>query len=124
MYRVSPLTYLVGGLMASGISGQDIHCSDLELLRFQPPENATCGKYMVEHIQRFGGRVLDESATGNCEYCTFSTTDAYLGMVEIYYDERWRNLGFQFGYILFNIAAAMVIYWLARVPKSKMWFQK
>lgn len=124
MYRVSPLTYLVGGLLAGGISGREIQCSNLELLRFHPPENSTCGQYMLEHIQQFGGRLLDESLRDNCEYCSLATTDAYLDTMEIYYDKRWRNLGFQFGYILFNIAAAMGIYWVARVPKSKIWFQR
>ena len=51
--------------------------------------------------------------------CTLATTDAYLATVNIFYSHRWRNLGLLWAYIVFNVAAALGLYWLARAPKAE-----
>lgn len=35
------------------------------------------------------------------------------------YQDRWRNFGIVLIYMVFNIAAAIGFYWLARVPKTQ-----
>lgn len=117
MYRVSTLTYLVGGLLSSGLSGNDVNCSDLELLRFESPANMTCSEYMAPYMEQAGGRLVDGGGD-LCQFCPLRSTDDYLDSVEIYYHNRWRDFGLQFAYIAFNIIAALGIYYLARVPKS------
>ena len=49
--------------------------------------------------------------------CAMSRTDQFLAMIDIYYSDLWRNVGVLFVYIVFNAAAAVFLYWLARVPK-------
>ncbi|EXA31596.1 ATPase [Fusarium oxysporum f. sp. raphani 54005] len=49
MYTVSSMTYLVGGVAVSGVSGDPIVCSHAELAVFQPPTGETCG-HICSHI--------------------------------------------------------------------------
>ncbi|OQE05807.1 hypothetical protein PENFLA_c229G02355, partial [Penicillium flavigenum] len=42
MYRVSPFTYLVSGMLSTAVSGTDVTCSTDEILTFNPPGSQTC----------------------------------------------------------------------------------
>ncbi|KIJ14545.1 hypothetical protein PAXINDRAFT_169702, partial [Paxillus involutus ATCC 200175] len=42
MYRVSPFTYLIEGLLGQAIGHQPINCSSTELVTVQPPSGMTC----------------------------------------------------------------------------------
>ncbi|KAL2831875.1 ABC-2 type transporter-domain-containing protein [Aspergillus pseudoustus] len=120
MYRVSPFTYLVSAMLSTGLSGADAACEDVELLAFNPPTNQTCGEYMDPYIaSAHSGYLQDPMATSNCLFCTISSTDTYLAGIGSYFEDAWRNFGLMWVYIAFNIAAAIFIYWLARVPKGK-----
>jgi ABC-type multidrug transport system permease subunit len=119
MYRVSPFTYLVSGMLATGVGRTTATCEAVEYLHLTPPSNTTCGDYMAEYISSFGGYLQDPKATSECSFCSISSTDTFLAQVSSYYEDRWRNFGIMFAYIVFNIAAAVFIYWLARVPKGK-----
>jgi ABC-type multidrug transport system permease subunit len=122
MYRVSPLTYLVGGMLSTGVAQIAVSCSDLEVLHFLPPQSAnlTCGEYMAPYQQLAGGTVLNPNSTQACEFCPLAQTDAFLASVDIFYSDRWRNYGLMWAYIVFNVFAALALYWLARVPKRKV----
>lgn len=128
MYRVSPLTYLVDGLLSTGLAHNAVQCSPLELLQFSPPANVTCGAYMETYMQVAGGRVYNPESTDTCQFCSLADTDMFLAMTSASYDERWRNYGLMFVYIVFNLFAALGLYWLARVPKkfslSQLWKKK
>jgi len=68
-----------------------------------------------------GGTLSNPGATENCAFCTIANTNDYLASVGSYFDERWRNLGILWGYVVFNVFAAFFLYWLARVPKKDLW---
>jgi pleiotropic drug resistance (PDR) family protein len=120
MYRVSPFTYLVSAMLSTGLSGASARCEKVEYLVFDPPANQTCGEYMNPYIQMVkSGYLLDENATSNCSFCSVSETDTYLAQIGSYFHDAWRNFGLMWVYIAFNIAGAVFIYWLARVPKGK-----
>lgn len=119
MYRVSPFTYLVSGMLSAGLSGASAHCESVELLTFNPPSNMTCQSYLADYIKMAGqGYVENPDATSNCNFCSISSTDAFLAKIHSHFGEAWRNFGLMWVYILFNIAGAVFIYWLARVPKA------
>ncbi|KAJ5082688.1 ABC multidrug transporter C [Penicillium argentinense] len=118
MYRLSPFTYLVSAMLSTGVSGTKAECSAVEYLSIQPPSGQTCFQYMERYMSQYGGYLQNEEATSNCSFCSISSTDAYLAQVGSYYKDAWRNFGFMWVYIIFNIAAAVGIYWLARVPKG------
>ncbi|OQD77479.1 hypothetical protein PENDEC_c002G04133 [Penicillium decumbens] len=118
MYRVSPFTYLVSGMLSTAVSGTDVTCSTDEILTFNPPGSQTCYEYLNAYAERTGGYIQNPNATSSCSYCSMSSTDTFLAQVDSYYSDAWRNFGIMWAYLVFNIVAALGIYWWARVPKG------
>lgn len=115
MYRVSPLTYLVSGAVSTGLGGKQIQCSNTETNIFQPPPGETCRQYLASYLTQAPGYLSNPGATADCSYCPVSTTDQFLARSEIFYSQRWRNSGILWSYIVFNIFAATVLYYVFRV---------
>jgi ATP-binding cassette subfamily G (WHITE) protein 2 (PDR) len=119
LYRISPFTYLVSGMLSTGVANASVTCSDIELLHFEPKANMTCGDFMKDYILNTGmGEVYNPMATSDCQYCPMSSTNQFLAAVSIDYNDRWRNFGLMMVYIIFNIFGALGLYWLIRVPKK------
>ncbi|KAJ7910672.1 ABC-2 type transporter-domain-containing protein [Mycena leptocephala] len=104
MYRVSPFTYLVGGMLATGVANTEVICSSIELLNVDPVAGQNCEQYFAPYMAFAGGNVLNPNATS--------------GSTNISYDDRWRNYGLLWVYIGFNATGALFFYWLNRVPKN------
>lgn len=119
MYRVSPFTYLVSAMMSTGLANQKVTCASIEYLHFNPRSGQNCGSYMADYISTKGGYLLDANATDSCSFCAISETNKFLAGVESFYDQRWRNFGIMWAYIIFNIVGALALYWLVRVPKKQ-----
>ncbi|KAF9630125.1 hypothetical protein BFW01_g306 [Lasiodiplodia theobromae] len=117
LYRVNPFTYLVSGILSTGIARADVSCAANEYVSFAPPADQTCGTYMAPYIARSGGYLLDPAATDACRFCRLASTDAYLQNVDAPYGEAWRNFGLMWVYVGFNVVGAMALYWVMRVPK-------
>ncbi|KAF5634266.1 ABC1 transport [Fusarium sp. NRRL 52700] len=118
MYRVSPATYIVGGIMSTCVWGSNVKCADNEILQMAVPGNMTCGDYMGPFIKAAGGYLLDRSSTDVCKYCSLATTDEFLHRFNINYDDRWWHFGLLWVYIFVNCAGALGFYWLFRVPRG------
>lgn len=120
MYRVSPFTYIVSGMMSTGLANAEVRCSSIEYLNFNPPANSTCAEYLENYISAAGGylRAGTEQNTQDCSFCVLSDTNAFLSQVNSNYADRWRNFGLIWPYIIFNIAGAIGLYWWTRVPKN------
>ncbi|KAJ5634735.1 hypothetical protein N7528_002577 [Penicillium herquei] len=123
MYRVSPMTYLVNAIIATGASGRAVNCSAKELSVFEMPETySSCGEYLEAYIEAAGdaaGKLLNPESTGQCEYCLLQTADQYLATLDISYSTRWRNFGLLWVYVAFNVFFTLVIYYLCRVRPSR-----
>jgi ATP-binding cassette subfamily G (WHITE) protein 2 (PDR) len=119
MYRLSPLTYVIGGLSATGLSGRQVVCSETELNVFQPPNDQTCGQYLSAYLSAAPGQLINPEALINCSYCPLSNADQFLATSGIAWDQRWRNFGIVWAYIIFNIATAILLYYVFRVSKWK-----
>lgn len=120
MYRISPFTYMVSGMLAVGVANTNVVCAANEFVRLKPPSNQTCGEYLATFVTATKGNLLNPGSTDECVYCPMSETNTYLAGVSSYYSERWRNFGIVWVFCIFNIAAALFVYWLARVPKNKL----
>ena len=118
MYRISPFTYLVSGVLSTGLANTDVVCADYEFLHFNPPQGQNCSTYLDPYKTLAGGYYLDGGAIQDCTFCTLSKTNQFLKQVNVDYDDRWRNFGLMWVYIVFNAAGAVFLYWLARVPKK------
>ena len=124
MYRVNPMTYLVSSLMATTIGDAPAHCAENEFQNFAAPANQTCAEYLDPYIAMAGGYVGDLSAQAgvdptNCNFCQLDSTNQYLSRINIDFKDRWWHFGLLWVYVVFNIAAAMALYWMFRVPKTK-----
>ncbi|KAL5313854.1 hypothetical protein ACEPPN_018277 [Leptodophora sp. 'Broadleaf-Isolate-01'] len=118
MYRVSPFTYMATALLSVAVANTNVVCATNELLHFAPVAGQTCGTYMSEYIKVAGGYLVDANATDSCAFCTIDSTNTFLAGSHAFYSERWRNFGIFLSYSIFNIAGALFVYWLVRVPKK------
>ncbi|KAF2636857.1 hypothetical protein P280DRAFT_492818 [Massarina eburnea CBS 473.64] len=118
MYRVSPFTYWIGGMVGTLLHDRPVVCSETEVSRFPPPSGQTCGQYLGAFLQTAPGVLQNPDATDECNYCSLSSSDQFLAGSQIYYSQRWRNYGIMWAFIGFNIALAIVSYWAFRVAKG------
>jgi ABC-type multidrug transport system permease subunit/ABC-type cobalamin/Fe3+-siderophores transport system ATPase subunit len=119
MYRLSPFTYLVSGILASGLARSTVQCAPNEYVNFNPPQGETCGSYIEGYKAVAGGYMQNDDATTGCQWCAVSDTDTFLKALSSNYDDVWRNFGILWVYVIFNIFAALALYWLVRMPKTK-----
>lgn len=117
MYRVSPFTYWIGGIVSTALHGREITCSKRETSIFDPPDGQTCQEYLAPFLKQAPGQLQNANATEECRYCTLSTADQYLAGSQIYWSERWRNYGIFWAFIVFNIFMAIVLYYVFRVRR-------
>lgn len=121
MYYLSPFTYLIEGMLVTGLANTDVVCSSIEILTFNPPSGQTCNQYMGAYIDATGGQLVQntENATQNCKFCSSKETNSVLSGLSESYSHRWRNFGILWAFIGFNVCAALFLYWLARVPRKQ-----
>lgn len=118
MYHVTPVTYFINAMVSTGLAGVEVRCIANEILKFDPPEGKNCGTYLEEYMDKMGGSLLNPGGTQQCQFCPVSTTDGVLATLGIYFDVRWRNFAITVAYSFVNIAGALFLYWLFRVPKG------
>ncbi|KZW03209.1 hypothetical protein EXIGLDRAFT_803466 [Exidia glandulosa HHB12029] len=118
MYRLSPFTYFVSGMLSTAVANAPVVCSDIEWVVVQPPMNQTCSQYMGPFIQAVGGVLKNPGAISDCQSCLLSSTNQFLATISSSYDQRWRDWVIDTSYIVFNGLGALFFYWLARVPKK------
>ena len=119
MYRLSPFTYLIDGMLSTGLANNKIVCAPIEILQFNPPPNETCYQYMEPYMNVFGGYLTVPNATIQCDFCSASQTNTYLTALSSKYSNRWRNFGIMWAFVIFNVFAALALYWYARVPRKQ-----
>ncbi|RMD44427.1 hypothetical protein DV735_g711, partial [Chaetothyriales sp. CBS 134920] len=120
MYRVSPFTYLIEGMLATAVADSTVTCAANEFLHFTPPSGQTCAEYMSTYISAYAGYLEagTEQSTSNCSFCQLADTNVFLSAVAVNPDNKWRDFGLMWVYIVFNVFAALFFYWWARVPKG------
>jgi len=115
MYYVSPFTYWISGIASTMLHGRPIECSTSEFLVFPPPPNTTCGEFLQPLASQAQGTLQNPMATDMCQYCSIKVADQFLASVDIFWDDRWRNFGIMWAYIVFDIAVAIGVYYVFRV---------
>lgn len=104
MYRLSPYTYLIEGLLGQAIGREQISCADVEYVQVNPPSGQSCAQFLGPFISANGGYVTNPDAAAACNYCSYRTTDQFLfESFNIEYAHRWRNFGLMWAFIIFNV---------------------
>jgi ATP-binding cassette subfamily G (WHITE) protein 2 (PDR) len=119
MYRLSPFTYMVSGMLSVGLANSKVHCAPNEFVHFDPPQGSTCDEYISDYKMAAGGYMLNGTATKDCSFCAIDDTNVFLKALSSDYSQAWRNFGILWVYVVFNIVMALVLYWLIRMPKTK-----
>jgi len=120
MYRVSPFSYYIAGLLSAALHDREITCSDVELSVLDPPAGLTCGEYFAKFLTVAPGRLYNPNDTVSCQYCSMSSADQYLAIRNIDNGQRWRNYGIFCCYSIFNVIATVLLYYLFRVKVWKL----
>ncbi|KAH9077824.1 ABC-2 type transporter-domain-containing protein [Lactarius deliciosus] len=116
MYRLSPYTYVIEGLLARAIGHSEINCAPIEFVTVRPPLAQTCQQYLSTFISTTGGYVTNPNATDNCQFCSYRTTDEFLQFnSNIFWNHQWRDFGFMWIYIGFNVFAVFAMTYIFRI---------
>ncbi|KAG2073835.1 hypothetical protein BDR04DRAFT_1093970 [Suillus decipiens] len=119
MYRVSPFTYFIEGLLGQAIGGTAVNCSQQEFVRVIPPSGSSCAEYLDPFMSYAGGYLADPSATSTCLFCPYRTTDEYmLAGFNIESSHHWRDLGIMLGITAFNVFAIFSLTYICRIRKG------
>src|SRR5208282_5618394 len=70
MYYISPVTYLIGGVLSAVLNKVPVVCDRSELVTFDPPSGQSCGVYSAEFLSTALGYLVNPNATTNCQYCS------------------------------------------------------
>lgn len=125
LWRVSPLTYWIAGIVGTGLHGREVVCAQAELSVFDPPRGTTCAQYLELFFQMHApGYLLNPQGTSACEYCPWSLADQVLEQAGIEWSQRWRNFGLGMAYIAFNVAMTVVLYYLFRLGTLARWVSR
>ncbi|KAH9077823.1 ABC-2 type transporter-domain-containing protein [Lactarius deliciosus] len=116
MYRASPYTYVVEGLLSQALRHTEITCAPIEYVTVRPPLAQTCQQYLSTFISTTGGYVTNPNATDNCQFCSYRTADEFLqSNSNIFWSHHWRNFGFVWIYVVFNIFAVYAMTYVFRI---------
>lgn len=92
-------------------------CKENEYNIFSPPDGLTCYQYAGDFAVGAGGYINNPNATADCQYCKWTVGDQYLSTVGVSYGQRWRNVGLECAFILFNVAFLFIGYYIFREAK-------
>ncbi|GMM34880.1 ATP-binding cassette transporter [Saccharomycopsis crataegensis] len=120
MWKVSPYTYFIQSFMILSLHKLKIKCKKSEFSIVEPPSGQTCATYLDPFAEAAGGYINNPSATSNCEYCAYKVGDQYLSHIEVKSSYLWRNFGFLWVYVGFNLVAMVSSYWFFRVRKGSL----
>ncbi|GAA5913660.1 hypothetical protein JCM5296_007276 [Sporobolomyces johnsonii] len=111
MYHLTPFTYLIDSLVSNALGGVKITCKTSQFQTVNPPAGQDCVAWMQPYTSANTGyaEVLQD---GSCGYCAYAVGDQYLSQVGMSYSHRWRNVGFLWAYIAFNVAAVFLCTYL------------
>ncbi|KAI0693726.1 pleiotropic drug resistance ABC transporter [Cytidiella melzeri] len=119
MYRVSPYTYVVEGLLAAAIGNEELSCASVEVVSLTPPAGTSCGAYLQTFMDTSGGYLLNGDSTTQCQFCPYRTTDEFLfNSFNVVYSHRWRNIGIFIGFIAINTAGIYLLSYLFRFRRG------
>ncbi|CAI5036085.1 CFC_HP_G0031890.mRNA.1.CDS.1 [Saccharomyces cerevisiae] len=117
MYRVSPYTYFIETFVSLLLHDREVNCSTSEMVPSQPVMGQTCGQFMKPFIDEFGGKLHINNTYTVCAYCMYTVGDDFLAQENMSYHHRWRNFGFEWVFVCFNIAAMFVGFYLTYIKK-------
>ncbi|TNY24740.1 putative SNQ2-ABC transporter [Rhodotorula diobovata] len=123
MYRLTPFTYLIEGLVSNALGGRKLSCTYPEFQIVVPPAGQQCLDYLSQY-NAIAGSYAEVQPNGDCGLCTYGSGDAFLRTLNMSFSHRWRDFGFLWAYVVFNIAAVFLGFYLYSIADwSKLSFK-
>ncbi|SCU78746.1 LADA_0A07316g1_1 [Lachancea dasiensis] len=120
MWKASPYTYFVQNTVGIVLHDKPVICRAKEMSYLNPPSGQTCGEFLKDFLAMATGYVENPNATENCGYCLFTVGDDYLNQISSSYSHIWRNFGFFWVYICFNIVGMVALYYIFHVSSFSL----
>jgi ATP-binding cassette subfamily G (WHITE) protein 2 (SNQ2) len=81
-YNISPLFYFIDGIASNAMHALEIQCGPSEISVFRAPPSETCEQYTSQffNMSSASGYLINPTATGQCEYCSYSNGDQYVSL--------------------------------------------
>lgn len=115
MWKVSPFTYFIQSFVSLLLHNKKVECRQDETSYFSPPSGMACGEYSQQFVEANFGYVMNPEDRSNCAYCTYKVGDQYMNTLSFKYSYLWRNFGFYWVYILFNLVGMLVAYYIFHI---------
>ncbi|GAA6032631.1 hypothetical protein JCM8097_004852 [Rhodosporidiobolus ruineniae] len=112
---LSPLRWFYESLMGNALGLREIVCRADELTTVNIPDGATCASYFASFLESAAGYLVNDAATGSCQYCSMSTGQDYLLSIGYNYAHRWRSWGVFICFAVANIATCFGATWFLRI---------
>ncbi|KFZ00466.1 hypothetical protein V498_00053 [Pseudogymnoascus sp. VKM F-4517 (FW-2822)] len=136
LYELDPFTRLIGGMAATELTGREVVCGAQELNRFVAPIGQTCGEYMAAFFEaggagylvsdagsNCGAGYLVSDAGSNCEFCAFKNGEQFLEGMEMYWVNRWRDLGIFTAFVASNIIILLIASRYLNFNRRTTWYR-
>ncbi|KAL1743665.1 ABC-2 type transporter-domain-containing protein [Schizophyllum fasciatum] len=121
MYRLSPYTYFIEGLLGQAAGHGNVTCSDIEYVTLSPPSGQSCNDYLTPYMSMAGGYLTNPDATSDCQFCAVKTTDQFLQQsFNIFYSNHWRDFGIMVAFTVFNVAIIFAFTWFFRIRSTSI----
>jgi ABC-type multidrug transport system permease subunit len=108
MYQLDPFTRIISPMSATALHNIPVVCTAQELNTFAIPTGKTCGEYTANFMSQATGYLVNDTATGFCDYCAFSKGDDFLEEVGISYSDRGRDVGILGMFCITNLIIVFV----------------
>ncbi|KAH7349025.1 ABC transporter [Pyrenochaeta sp. MPI-SDFR-AT-0127] len=115
MYYLNPFSYLMGSLLVFADWDWEVHCTEAEFAKFNPPLGETCAQYLEAWMAGPGSRMnlVNPDASADCRVCQYTRGRDYLhgvNLAEYYYG--WRDAAIC---VIFAISSYALVYLLMKL---------
>ncbi|WFD29917.1 hypothetical protein MSPP1_000931 [Malassezia sp. CBS 17886] len=125
MFRLSPFTWIIEGMLGNAIFDKPVRCTDVELNSIVPPSGMSCEQYLKNFSSTLaqpavpGAGYYEPAPDGTCSFCAMREGEDYMDSILLDSSRRFRDLGFLVAYIAFNFFLYFALYYLFRIHRWK-----
>lgn len=102
LYELNPWVRITSSMFTTELHGLKITCKPEEFAVFNPPLGETCASWAKDFVQYFGGYLDNPAESALCRYCPVAVGDEYYRVLNMNFDNRWRDVWLIFVFFVFN----------------------
>lgn len=120
VYCVNFLIYVIEVFFGIILVNVFIVCLCEEIVYFVLLNSSICDEYMLGYMSVVGGYFVGNigESMNECGYCVMDSINMFFVLLNVSFDNWWRDFGFFWVYVVFNIFVVIGFYWFVRVLKK------